>query len=222
MLPVANPQALEANPQLAELTLNVVKQVATRQAEIVPIGAAPLDTQPRVYTPSAGGTQWTITRIEDDPLTARGNIPIPAAQRRNLKNIHKAGIEFAELFIAHELPDRSFPNKPDGWNHLTDLELAWLHQHAQAPINQQTLQLSDRIGGQIEVAARNTGRGARYGLSMLNRNKRGIATFTAATAATALATLATLDPVIIGAVTISGQPTPGEPASWIILARWEW
>ena len=126
MLPVANPQALEANPQLARLTLDIVKQAASHDAEIVPIGAAPLDLRPRIHTPTSGGTQWTITRIEDDPLTARGNIPVPSDQRRNLKNIRKTGVEFAELFIAHELPDRSFPQQTRrlGWAHRSRTRLA--------------------------------------------------------------------------------------------------
>lgn len=222
MLPIATRKALADNRALHTRTFELAEYCRANNITIEPIGAGPFDPTPRLYTGDQHRTQWTITRAGQDPLVQRGEMLIPKQQLRNLRRLDRHGIEFTELLIAHELPPNSLPATSPGWRPLDDFDLHYLHQHSQPPPNQRTQRISAAIGNAIEHTTRTvltTTRRTVIGQRVARYAAAGLA---GAAISTAVSAVAVLDPIIIGTITTSAAPTVGEPASYMVLAQWDW
>lgn len=203
----ASPET-KSRSQLERLGQAVERHAEGQGAHLEFLGVEALFDVPRLY--GEGASPWVLCPAAADPLV-RAGLPIPAAQRRQLDRIVNAGMDFPHLYLAHEVArDRSrLTGRPD-FAHcrtLTADEARRLIVRPNAPAStRNTAKRVDRI-------ARSVGRGI------------GLTATGAATALVApLALLADgLDPAVLGALTIPGAgATPGTPAAWFLLARWDW
>jgi hypothetical protein len=197
-----------SKPHLERLGRAVQREATNRGLDVEFLGVEELFDQPRLY--GEAPSQWVVTPAGVDPMVHDG-LPIPAAQRRQLEEVVKTGMDFPHLYLAHELTkkDSGRAAKPDfaTYRTLTADELKPLLVRPEAPAAaRQTAQRVDSI-------ARTAGRGigmAAIGAGMLM-------------AAPLLLAGAGLDPVVLGALTLpGGAHTPGTPAAWFLLARWDW
>ncbi len=224
MLPIATKHALRSHRELHDHARQLTAYCRNNGALVEVIGAAPLDTTPRVYNPGRGQNVWTVTRLEDDPLIHKGEMAIPADQLNNLKKIDDAGVEFTALLIAHELPPTAIPTSRmgRGWHELDRYDLAVLEHNARVPAPLPTVRETQRVGDRIEHLTRRTIDGVSQLAKTSKTTSRAGWKVGLGAAAGVAAALVALDPIIIGTTTISGQPNEGELAAYFMLARWDW
>lgn len=224
MLPIATKHVLRSHRELHDHARQLTAYCRNNDALVEVVGAAPLNTTPRVYDPGRGQNIWTVTRLEDDPLIRKGEMAIPTGQLNNLKKIDDAGVEFTELLIAHELPAEAIPTSRTGgdWRELDRHDLAVLEHNARVPAPLPTVRETRRVGDRIEHLTRRT----IDGVSRLAKTGDAVGRFSwkvgLGAATGVVAALVALDPIIIGTTTISGQPNEGELAAYFMLARWDW
>jgi hypothetical protein len=105
-------QTLQIAPVPHQLSLEVHRQfydtmIKSRDVDL-PIrylGASPTFDGTRLF--SGSQTDWAMMNLADDPLFQKGKLPLPRNVRVSLQQARKAGIEFDNLVIAHELPKGS-------------------------------------------------------------------------------------------------------------------
>lgn len=200
--------ATKSHSQLERLGRAVEQHAERRGARLEFLGVEPLFDTPRIY--GEGASPWVLCPAAADPLI-RAGLPIPAAQQRQLDTIVNAGMDFPHLYLAHEVAgDRSrLKGRPDfaHFRTLTKEEATRLIVRPDAPVStRKTAKRIDRIASGV-------GRGI------------GLAATGAVTALAApLALFADgLDPAVLGTLTLtSAGYTPGTPAAWFLLARWDW
>lgn len=223
MLPIATKTQLQNHRELHDHARQLTANCRSRNAHVEVIGAAPLNTRPRVYNPGPRQNVWTVTKLEDDALIRRGEMAIPADQLNNLKRINDAGVEFTELLIAHELPLNTITaSSRQGWRDLDGHDLQMLEHTARVPQPIETVRETRRVGDQIEHLTRRTLDGVTQLANTASSTGRASWKVGLGAATGLAATLAALDPIVIGTTTISGDSNEGELAAHYILARWDW
>lgn len=210
-LPATSPSVsteAASKPRLERLGRAVERTASTRGLEVEFLGVEELFTQPRVY--GEGTAPWVVTPAVADPMV-RGGLPIPAAQRRQLKAAVHSGMDFPYLYLAHELgqDEAHGAARPDfaTYRTLTPAELEQMLVKPDAPA------AARRTARRIDAVARTVGRGAGVAAAGVGM----------AMAAPLLLAGAGLDPAILGALTLPGAGyAAGTPAAWFLLARWDW
>lgn len=145
---------------------------------------------------------WAFMPLSEDPLYKRdGKLPIPEEVLAQLRNIRHENLDFDDLYIAHEI--RKGRVKPGQKITAEMLE---------PPLPKE----SQRMSYQMGQTSRNMWRLAAIPLVI------GAIAGAAAIAAAPVAAIS-LDPVLFGAVVGPGRrPVPGEMASFIYLAHWQY
>jgi hypothetical protein len=158
------------------------------------IGTMPLTTGQQIYP----GQQydWALMSAHNDPLMQdKDGYPMPKRVINVLNRIHRAGLEFDDIYIAHELPKGIVqPGQP-----VTAAMLM-------PPPSRRMVQLSNRLGN----------------LSSALWSVAAFPLFALGKVAEAAATVSVgLDPIVMGVVVGKNRPVqPGEPAAWFYLTHW--
>ena len=195
---------LERNSQ------RLIKSAGRAGLDVSYLGIAPLFDEPRAY--AGPQTDWVIR-----PAADLEDAIVPVAERNRLLRLVHAGIDFPLVYVAHEIPKGRLaipggtvrPVRQVALDHITAAE-------AVGPV--------PAPAGASALAVR-LGLSSQHVLTVL-RTALPIAGAIAAApfviAGAAISTIAEgLDPIVVGVIP-AGPPTPGQPAAWYILARWEW
>lgn len=174
--------------------------------EIQYLGIAPLPEGIRVL--SGATTDWVI-----GPVALKDAENIPLQQRRTLERLESSGLHMPTLFIAHEIPKGHLPLVSD------------------APVGSMTAVSkvdADKAIGQIPPPASTIEMGEKLGershqiFSVLAKTIPVLGTVVSAPFVIAGAAMAAvLDPIIFGVIP-AVSASPGQPAAWYVLARWDW
>jgi hypothetical protein len=169
-----------------------VQELRRRSDEqIFPLGVAPIPPGPSLFEqPKSGAWDWLVLRLMEDPLYLQGELNIPQDVQRRLVALDKAGVEFDDLWIAHEVPKGSQLGPAKSKDGLKQML---------AP--QRTSPQAQRLKGLFNVLA--AGAVAAVTLPMF-----------------ALASVANADPVLLGVLTSTGSTEPGTLAAYFFIARW--
>ena len=190
----------------------LVKSASRAGVDVTYLGIAPLFAEPRAY--AGPQTDWIIR-----PAADHSDAIVPTAERDRLQRLVHAGIDFPLVYVAHEIP-KSRLALPAG---ITD-------QAKPRPVVLDQATAAEAVGsvpppvGTSALAVR-LGHSSQHLLTVL-RTAPPIAGAIAAApfvlAGAAIGALANgLDPIVFGVIP-AGPPTPGQPAAWYTLARWEW
>ena len=174
--------------------------------EIQYLGIAPLPEGIRVL--SGAMTDWVI-----GPVALKDADHIPLQQRRSLERLESSGLHMPTLFIAHEIPKGHLPLVSD------------------APVGSMTAVSkvdADKAIGQIPPPASTIEMGeklaerSRQVFSALAKTIPVIgAVVSAPFVIVGAGVAAVLDPIIFGVIPAISA-SPGQPAAWYVLARWDW
>ena len=174
--------------------------------EIQYLGIAPLPEGIRVL--SGATTDWVL-----GPATLKDADHIPQQQRRILERLENSGLHMPTLFIAHEIPKGHLPSVLD------------------APVGSMTAVSkvdADKAIGQIPPPASTIEMGEKLGersRQVFSAFAKTIPVIGAVVSAPFLIAgagiAAILDPIIFGVIP-AVSATPGQPAAWYVLARWDW
>jgi hypothetical protein len=208
------------------------------------LGIQPLFEETRGY--AGPDSDWVLAPARNDPMPrVEGTMLVPKAEADRLRQLADVGIDFREIYIAHEIEKGRLqldaPASPSGLaapgNALLptsgartiDTDLAQ-RVVGEVPIPAATVELSRRLGttsgtlltvvrGALPVAAT---------IAAAPLLAAGAVIAAAGTAVVAAGTVAVgaagalLDPIVLGAWTIDREARPGMPAAWFVLARWRW
>lgn len=174
--------------------------------EIQYLGIAPLPEGIRVL--SGATSDWIL-----GPVTLTDAENIPLQQRQSLERLESSGLHMPTLFIAHEIPKGNLPSVLD------------------APIGSMTAISKVDAGkaiGQIPPPASTIAIGEKLGersrqvYSALAKTIPVIgAVVSAPFVIVGAGMAAVLDPIIFGVIP-AVSASPGQPAAWYVLARWDW
>jgi hypothetical protein len=216
-------QPMVMNPALSPIVARRV-QTLDRQAtamvadarkighDIDYLGINPLFNAPRVYEGPV--TDWVMS-----PIDSADEAKVPARERQILRDLKVGDIHIPLMFIAHEVEKER----------TKELELATnsgsvVVSRGQAkalvgptPAPAEALTLSDQLARRSTQVVQGAKRGALVAGGLA---AAAVAAPIALTAAAA-SSLATMDPIIIGAVPALRSEV-GQPAAWLVLARWDW
>jgi hypothetical protein len=181
--------------------------------EIEHLGIAPLFTEPRFYE-GDGETDWIF-----GPADQPDDVVVPRKEARTLTQLADIGLGSDLVYIAHEV-------RKD--------QTAELRAAAAAGNRDVSRDRAQELVGPVPPPAESVAldeKLARGSTKVMNAARRTAMVAGAAAAGVvaapvvlvggALASLATLDPVIVTAApAISTKP--GAPASWFVVARWDW
>lgn len=144
---------------------------------------------------------WAFMPIAEDPLYKRdGTLPIPNDVLAQLSNIRRVGIDFDDIYIAHELPLGSV-----GPGHSVTADM--LEPPVPKDVQRMSYEMGRKSQGMWKIAA----------IPLV------IGVFAGAAALAAPIAAISLDPVLFGVVVGAGRkPVPGEMASFIYLAHWQY
>lgn len=197
----------------------LVTSAARAGVDITYLGIEPLFAEPRAY--AGEQTDWIIR-----PAADLSDTIIPADERDRLRKLVHAGIDFPLVYVAHEIPKDRLALPADAANPAVRRPVTLDHATAAeavgpVPPPAAASALADRLGRSsqqllnvLRTAAPIAGAIAAAPFVI------AAAPFLAAGAAlTALA--AGLDPIVFGVIP-AGDPLPGQPAAWYILAQWTW
>jgi hypothetical protein len=197
----------------------VVKTAERAGVGIKFLGIAPMFAEPRAY----GGpeTDWIIR-----PANDRSDAIIPTAERERLQQLIQAGIDFPLVYVAHEIPKNRLA-LPAGTTDPAKQQAAILDPATAA----EAVGPVPPPAGASAVAER-LGHSAQRLLTVLRTAVPIVAGIAAAPIVIAAAPFvaaglaigglaAGLDPIVFGVIP-AGDPIPGKPAAWYILAQWEW
>lgn len=187
--------------------------------DITYLGIAPLFAEPRAY--AGPQTDWIIA-----PAADASDAIVPAAERDRLHRLVHAGIDFPLVYVAHEIPkgrvaiSGGTPN-PARPQPVTLDHVAAARAVGPVPPPPGTIALAEQLGHSSQrlltvLRAALPIAGAIAAAPFVI----AAAPFVAAGAAVA-ALVAGLDPIVFGVIP-AGDPVPGQPAAWYILARWAW
>jgi hypothetical protein len=201
---------------VATLERRAPETVATARAagvDIEYLGIAPLFAEPRFYE-GDGETDWVF-----GPADQPDDIVVPRREGRDLTRLTEAGLGADFVYIAHEVPKEQTADlraaASRGERDLSPAQAKELVGPVPPPARSVALdeQLSRR-STQVTNAARRS-------LMVAGAAAAGVVAAPVVLVGGALASLATVDPVIVTATpVISGKP--GSPASWFVVARWDW
>ncbi len=181
--------------------------------DIEHLGIAPLFSEPRFYE-GDGETDWVF-----GPADQPDDVVVPRKEARNLTRLADIGLGGDLVYIAHEVPKEQ----------AADLRAAAASGNREVsrdrtqelvgpvPPPAESVALDEKLAHrstQVTNAARRT-------LMVAGAAAAGVVAAPVVLVGGALASLATLDPVIVTATPAIGSK-PGTPASWFVVARWDW
>ncbi len=174
--------------------------------EIQYLGIAPLPEG--IHVLSGATTDWIL-----GPVVLKDADHIPLQQRRSLERLESSGLHMPTLFIAHEIPKGHLPLVSD------------------APVGSMTAVSkvdADKAIGQIPPPASTIEMGEKLSershqiFSVLAKTIPVIGTVVSAPFVIVGAGMAAvLDPIIFGVIP-AVSASPGQPAAWYVLAKWDW
>jgi len=199
----------ETRSRIATLEREAPSNVGLAKAanvEIQYLGIAPLPEGIRAL--SGATTDWIL-----GPATLKDADHIPQQQRRTLERLESSGLHMPTLFIAHEIPKGHLPSVLD------------------APVGSMTAVSQVDAGkaiGPIPPPASSIEMGEKLGersRQIFSAFAKAIPVIGAVVSAPFLIAgagiAAVLDPIIFGVIP-AVSATPGQPAAWYVLARWDW
>jgi hypothetical protein len=196
-----------------------VARARSAGVEIRYLGVSGLFDEIRYY-PGAG-SDWVL-----GPAGEHERIVVPGPQRRALRQLTGAGIDFPATYIAHEvLKERSAEvdaTKPGVATTLDHSDAAALVGEVPAPHD--ALALGENLGGHAQRILSGIGKAAPIvggAIVVVGGAIVAVAAAPFVLAAGAVAALATLDPIVFGAIPVTSNE-PGAPALWFQLVAWEW
>ena len=201
---------------VATLERRAPETVATaREAglSIEHLGIAPMFSEPRFYE-GDGETDWIF-----GPADQPDDIVVPRQEGQVLTRLTEAGMGSDFVYIAHEVPKSQTADlraaAAGGQRAVSSDEAKELVGPVPPPAH--AVELDERLGRrstQVTNAARRT-------VMVAGAAAAGVVAAPIVLVGGAMAALATMDPVIVTATpAISGKP--GSPASWFLVARWDW
>jgi hypothetical protein len=187
----------------------LVSSASRAGLDLTYLGIAPLFDEPRAY--AGPQTDWVIR-----PVTDRGDAIVPAAEGDKLRRLVQAGIDFPLVYVAHEIPKGRLAIPAT----ITD-------QAKPQPVTLDQASATQAVGpvpapAATSALAEQLGRSSRHLLTALRTALPIAGAIAAAPFVLAGAAFAGgLDPIVFGVIP-AGPQTPGQPAAWYILARWDW
>ena len=178
------------------------------------LGIAPLFDEPRAY---AGPQSDWIIRLADP-----SDGIIPAVQLDRLQRLVHVGLDFPRIYVAHEIPkDRLALTTGTNDSPVTLGEIAAAQAVGPVPPPAETSAVAAQLGHRSQQLLT----ALRAALPIAGAVAAApfviaAAPFLAAGAVVA-GVIAGLDPIVFGVIP-AGDPVPGEPAAWYILAQWTW
>ena len=197
----------------------LVRSAARAGVDITYLGIAPLFGEPRAY--AGQQTDWIISLAAD-----RSDAIVPAAQEEWLCCMVQAGIDFPLVYVAHEIPKGRLATAAGTANPTASGPITLCQQTAAeavgpVPPPAGTTATADRLGRSSQRLLAMLRAAAPIAAGIIAAPVLiATAPFVLAGAAVAALT-AGLDPIVFGVIP-AGPATPGQPAAWYILARWEW
>jgi len=197
---------------LARRSPKVVQRAREVGVPITFLGMTPLFAETRAY--AGPQTDWVIS-----PVTDLNDAVVPKAERAALLRLVDAGIEFPLIYIAHEVPKGRLAVAGTD-SELVSRVMTVDHAAAEAVIGPipppaAATALADRLGHSsqrlLQVLA----------MAVPIAGAVVAAPFLLAGAAVAAVGALALDPILFGVIP-AGQPVPGQPGAWYVLARWDW
>ena len=174
--------------------------------EIQYLGIAPLPEGIRVL--SGATTDWIL-----GPATLKDADHIPQQQRRTLERLESSDLHMPTLFIAHEIPKGHLPSVLDApVGSMTAVSKVDAEKAiGQIPPPASTIEMGEKLGER-----------SRQVFSVLAKTIPVIgAVVSAPFLIVGAGMAAVLDPIIFGVIP-AVSATPGQPAAWYVLARWDW
>jgi hypothetical protein len=171
------------------------------------LGTAPLFNNARIY--AGDKTDWVFAPADESETL------VPREQAQALKRLCAAGINMPLLYVAHEIPKAvvPVPTEPTGGPLVTMERAQAKALLLPVPPPSSSVELSHRLNQRSKQVFSALTQAATFGVAV------AAAPFQLVGAAASA--LASLDPMIIGAVPAVGT-RPGDPATWWLLARWDW
>lgn len=193
-------------------SVKVLERAREAGVPITYLGIARLFAESRAY--AGPQTDWVIS-----PVTDLSDAVVPAAGRNALMRLADAGIEFPMIYIAHEVPKGRLAI-PDSGSQMAAQAVTVDRAAAEAavgpvPAPAAASALANRLGHSSQRLLRMLAMALPVAGAIV-----AAPLFLAGAAVTAVGALA-LDPIIFGVIP-AGPPVPGQPATWYILARWDW
>lgn len=188
-----------------EAPLNVGLAKAAN-VEIQYLGIAPLPEGIRVL--SGATTDWII-----GPVVLKDSDHIPLQQRRTLERLESSGLHMPTLFIAHEIPKGHLPSVFDApMGSMTAISKVDAEKAiGPIPPPASTIEMGEKLGER-----------SRQVFSALAKTIPVIgAVVSAPFLIVGAGMAAVLDPIIFGVIP-AVSASPGQPAAWYVLARWDW
>jgi hypothetical protein len=204
-----NQRAVALLDRQADTTIERARQAGT---DIEYLGINPLFAEARLY--HGVDTDWVLA-----PASKHEDAVVPRRERQALQRLADANIHFPLIYVAHEVPKEKTKElvPTDGKTHvvLEHGKADELVGPVPAPVG--TLELGDRLAQRSNQVLRTVGRA----VPMVGAAALAVVAAPVVLAGAVLGSLATLDPIILGACP-AVSAAPGEPASWYVLARWDW
>ncbi len=197
----------------------LVNSASRAGVDITYLDIAPLFDEPWAYAGSQ--TDWII-----GPAADRSDAIVPAGERERLRRLIHAGIDFPLIYVAHEVPKGRLAIPADTATSAGSQPVTLRQEVAAAAVGPVpppagTTALADRLGrsSQRLLTMLRTAAPIAAGIVAAPVLIASAPFVLAGVAVTAFAV--GLDPIVFGVIP-AGPATPGQPAAWYILARWEW
>jgi hypothetical protein len=223
------PARLANSSQVPTPTIQLLDRIAQTQAcldlrrlNIPYLGISPLHRIPTLHLVDDMAVVMVPASL--DPMLDGGRMPVPKAQRRQLRAIERSGAQFNDLYVGHDLSladaARMFPSLRDPKSPLSAAarETGVMLKQDQARTLIPPARPSARS---VKSAVRAQRLGTRLGtVAGALAIAPAVAIVGAVPAAAALALGVLRDPVVFGVV--AEDLGEGSPAGWFALAQWEW
>jgi hypothetical protein len=206
----AIPYAARSVAVLERNAPRVVQQALRANVTIEYLGVHPIFDQTRVF--AGPESDWTFGPI----IHERSRQIMPRAQLRDLERLAGSGVYFPLLYEAHEFEVGKIPSTALATTTMNSALATSLIEPV--PLPQVTIDLSDRLSERSHQIVSALGKAVPIIGAVIAAPFLLVGA--AALAVGGLA-ISSLDPIIIGAIP-AGRPVPGTPATWFVLARWEW
>lgn len=196
--------------QRYEMTQNAVRK---HNLSVRLIGYAPVFNHQKIYR--GANTDWVIMPLPQDPTYKTGEpFYLPKHAHQDLRRVHRSGIEFESLFIAHEIPKHRLADGQQVPLELIAPPLPKKHVENAEKAAHLVAHFWDGVVKTIAFSA------------MATATAAATALFAPAAAVSVLAAPVVavgLDPIIFGLHIDKSQQVNGMPlAMWYYITHWTW